>query len=117
MWSYARVEMGISKREFLSLTLRQWVELRKRRTEQDTLFEVMMARLTAMVANTGFRGWPEPRKIEEFMPSEQVKLMRQQSSRSGKIRLTKAKKRQREDSFRVIFASFKAMAQAQKKPV
>ena len=31
--------------------------------------EFLFAQLTAMVANTGFRGWKEVRTAEEFMPS------------------------------------------------
>lgn len=73
LWSYARIEMGLSKAEFLRLNWPQWDALRKRREEQreaaDAMLEYMTAQLIAMVGNTGFKGWKEPRKPEEFMPS------------------------------------------------
>ena len=73
MWSFARAEYSMSKREFFSLTLRQWVALAKRREDaaiqRDSMLEIMLAQLTAMVANTGFKGWTEPREPKEFMPS------------------------------------------------
>lgn len=77
MWSYARIELGLGKREFLGLNWPQWKALCKRREEQreaaDAMLEFMTAQLIAMVGNTGFKGWEKPRKPEEFMPSRMRK--------------------------------------------
>lgn len=100
LWSYARIELGLSKREFLALNWAQWQALRKRRDAQreagDAMLEFMLAQLTAMVANTGFKGWPDPRKPEEFMPSRH----RKKAAGAGKP-LTK---RQRERQFTLSMA-------------
>ena len=42
---------------------------KERRRRGDELQEFMMGNLIAMVANTGFKGWKEPRTPFEFMPS------------------------------------------------
>lgn len=44
----------------------------KRKSDQ-WIHEVMGGQLIAMVGNTGFKGWEEPRKPEEYMPSEWAK--------------------------------------------
>lgn len=54
--------MRLSPRYFHKL-MRVCREKQRRSTD---VLEIMLAQLTAMVANTGFRGWEEPRKVDEF---------------------------------------------------
>jgi hypothetical protein len=73
MWTFARVELGMRKREFWTLTHRQWHALmqrhERRERRRDELAEVMIAQLIAMVANTGYREFKNVRQPSEFMPS------------------------------------------------
>jgi hypothetical protein len=70
------VELGLTSDEFYGMTPRQFDALArahrraKRRMVEHT--EYLFGQLTAMVANTGFRGWNEARTADEFMPSRQM---------------------------------------------
>ena len=52
----------------------QFVALRDRLEAQDRprgkVLELLLAQLTAMVANTGFRGFKEPLKAQDFLVTE-----------------------------------------------
>lgn len=88
----ARIFLGIAMEEFLGLTprylARLFERLKERRRIDGELFERMTAHLIAMVANTGFRGWKEPRTPMEFMPSlrnRQGKLIGKKQTRKQRL--------------------------------
>ena len=55
MWTFARVELGMRKREFFSLTHRQWHALmqrhERRERRRDEMNELMIAQLTVAKEN------------------------------------------------------------------
>jgi hypothetical protein len=63
--------MGMGMEEFLALTPRHLDRLWKAEAERHKATgwrgELMLAQLTAMVANTGFKGWEEARQPKEFL--------------------------------------------------
>ena len=69
---YAEVRLGIGRARFMRMTPRlfdAWVLLdQKDRERQRRERDVPIAVLTAMVANTGFKGFEEPRLPSEFLP-------------------------------------------------
>lgn len=58
--------MRLSPRFFAILLKAHWEKCRR----ADQMAEIIGGQLIAMVANTGFKGWEQPRKPQEFMPSE-----------------------------------------------
>ena len=86
--AFAAVNLGISTEQFLDCSpvyfdcLSKQYGAREKRAGQ--LLELMGAQVVAMIANTGFKGWEEPRKIQEFMPSEWAKAPKRKS-RAQKI--------------------------------
>lgn len=47
-------------------------------------FELMMAQAIAMLGNTGFRGWEEPRRAEEFYISPELRPKPKRMTRKRK---------------------------------
>jgi len=76
--SFARVNLAMSKAEFMQCTPRYFDALVTRFEDglrrSESLQEVLAGQLIAMVANTGFRSFEDPRKASEFMPSEWRKV-------------------------------------------
>lgn len=74
------MELGLSSDEFYAITPRQLDALARahqRRLRREVEHrEFMFAQVTAMVANTGFRGWEKPRQPLEFMPSRVLEAKR-----------------------------------------
>ena len=68
-----RINLHIGWDEISRFTPAHWLtlmEAAERRFEREAAVpEVMLAQLTAMVANTGFRSFKSPRQPKEFMPS------------------------------------------------
>ena len=102
MVTFARVEFGMRKRELFSINLRQWSALVKRHEERqrrrDSMGEIMQAQIVAMIANTGFRSFKDPRQPKEFMPSHWGKADSQEPAK----RLTKAARKSIVDETRAI---------------
>lgn len=73
MGAFARVEFSMQADEFFDLTLGQWEMLmrchRQSLRRRDEMLELMVGQLIAMVANTAFKGFKDPRDPKEFMPS------------------------------------------------
>jgi hypothetical protein len=71
--AFARIELRLSLAEFYASTPRQFDAMarahRRARRREVQHIEFLFGQLTAMVANTGFRGWKEVRTTDEFMPS------------------------------------------------
>jgi hypothetical protein len=70
LWATARYDLHLSDAEFYALTPREFdalVKRHKRRREHD---EFMLAQLTAVVMNTGFRSREEPAQTRDYMPSQ-----------------------------------------------
>jgi hypothetical protein len=63
----------MGRAEFMRTTPRFFARLtkehREARERTERTMEYMLAQIVAMVANTGFKGWDEARKPDEFMPS------------------------------------------------
>jgi hypothetical protein len=63
----------MGRAEFMRTTPRFFARLtrehREARERSERTLEYMLAQIVAMVANTGFKGWDEARKPDEFMPS------------------------------------------------
>ncbi len=99
------MDLGLGIDEVMALTHGQFAD-RVRRLDtverrREAKLEVMLASLTAMVANTGFRGWKEPRQPEEFMPS----LAHKQAAVKPRRR-TKRELRRKAESIRAAFNTF-----------
>ena len=88
------------------MTPRQFDALLKRhhatKREDAALFELMIAQLTSVVMNTGFRSPKEPVSTREFMPTERAKQAQQSPSPKGK-RLTKKRQKELARGIRAMF--------------
>lgn len=90
MWSYARINLGLSSVEFYSMTPRQFGHLSKRQRYLVEHQEFLFGQLTSWVAATGFKSPKEATTARDFMPSlfnhddpkraEVVKLRRRKRS-------------------------------------
>lgn len=69
MWSFARVNLGLSSVEFYSLTPRQFGHLCNRARYLVEHQEFLFGQLTSWVASTGFKTPQEPTTARDFMPS------------------------------------------------
>jgi hypothetical protein len=70
------VELGLAEVEFWKMTPRQFDALARRhrakRQREVEHAEFLFGQLTAMVGNTGIRGWKDVRTTDEFMPSRHM---------------------------------------------
>jgi hypothetical protein len=70
LWTYSRVKLGLTDREFYSYTPRQLDMLRKAYERQQHDAEFMLGNLTAAVVNFGYRRPTDAVKAADFMPTE-----------------------------------------------
>jgi len=109
MWSVARYDLGLTDDEFYGLTPRQYDALLKRKEYQTWQQEFLFAQLTAFSVNFSLCHPMEPVCIGDFMPSEFAKKKSEPSktTKSGRVRITKAVKRDVTYKLRVIMNAFR----------
>ena len=73
LWSHARIDLGLSDREFWSITPRQLSYLDKRWKAQQEREEYYTGLLASVVANCQFNPPKEPFAPSDFMPSHRAK--------------------------------------------
>jgi hypothetical protein len=98
----ARVDLGISVSELRTMTPRFFFKLVERlklldRPKNYTI-ELMVGQLIAMTANTGFRGFKQPKLPSDFMPSQVRKLQK-----SAKVKRSRSSRRQVAQQVRQFF--------------
>jgi hypothetical protein len=69
LWSFARINLGLSSTEFFALTPKQFGHLSNRHKYQVEHEEFLFGQLTSWVASTGFKSPKDPTTAKDFMPS------------------------------------------------
>lgn len=70
LWSHARIDLGLSKREFLTSSPRHLDGFTKRHQQRVECNEFLVAQLTACVVNFSMCRPKESVETKDFMPSE-----------------------------------------------